>query len=124
MSGVSHFTTKPLPPAFAGHDWRRHGNPPPTNYFKSREMNFNETMDSDNMHYYPDYYGEMTDNAYNDYGSYHDYVQTDPDEYSTYNYDYEQYPETTRALEAPQPSMPQSKNELDFHKGRTNPAPE
>lgn len=40
MSGVSHFSTKPLPPT--GHDWRKFGNPPPSNYFKTREMNFND----------------------------------------------------------------------------------
>lgn len=56
MSGVSHFSYKPLPPS--GHDWRKFGNPPPTNYFKTREMNFNHT---DPDQYYntdatPDYY--------------------------------------------------------------------
>lgn len=40
MSGVSHFVPKPLPPP--GHDWQKFGNPPPSNYFKTREVNFNE----------------------------------------------------------------------------------
>lgn len=42
MSGVSHYVAKPMPRPMTGHDWTRHGNPPPTNYFKTREMNFNE----------------------------------------------------------------------------------
>lgn len=54
MSGVSNYVVKPLPPA--GRDWRVHGNPPPTNYFKSREMNMNECADYDNYYYCPDFY--------------------------------------------------------------------
>lgn len=49
MSGVSHFTTKPLPPS--GHDWRKFGNPPPSNYFKTREMNFNQCLGYDEQYY-------------------------------------------------------------------------
>lgn len=66
MSGVSHFSSKPLPPS--GHDWRKFGNPPPSNYFKSREMNFNQTYPE--QYYYPD--------------STPDYYQPE------YNYGYEQ----------------------------------
>lgn len=40
MSGVSHFVSKPMPTR--GHDWTKSGNPPPSNYFKTRELNFNE----------------------------------------------------------------------------------
>lgn len=40
MSGVSHFVSKPMPAR--GHDWTKSGNPPPSNYFKARELNFNE----------------------------------------------------------------------------------
>lgn len=40
MSGVSHFVSKPMP--VRGHDWTKSGNPPPSNYFKSRELNLNE----------------------------------------------------------------------------------
>lgn len=64
MSGVSHFVSKPLPPS--GHDWRKFGNPPPSNYFKTREMNFNEMYNYDcnpydsyystEYEYYPGYF--------------------------------------------------------------------
>lgn len=57
MSGVSHFSPRPLPPS--GHDWRRHGNPPPSNYFRTRETNLNECSDYEYGPYYeycPDYY--------------------------------------------------------------------
>uniref|UniRef100_A0A1E1WP53 Retrotransposon gag domain-containing protein n=1 Tax=Pectinophora gossypiella TaxID=13191 RepID=A0A1E1WP53_PECGO len=79
MSGVQHFTPRNLP--LTGHDWRRHGNPPPTNYFKTREVNVNEcATDYDNYYYYPDYYSDMTyqptyDNDY--YNSYQNYTQYD-----------------------------------------------
>lgn len=126
MSGVSHFVTKPLPPALTGHDWRRFGNPGPSNYFKSREMNFNETADGDDSYYHPYYYGEMTDNAYNDCATFYDYNycnQTDPEYYNMYNFDNGQYTDMTNALEAPQPSSSQNQNDSDFRTGRTNPEP-
>lgn len=59
MSGIQHFTPKALPPTaggLRGHDWRVHGNPPPTNYFKSREMNMNECYDASS--YYGDCYND------------------------------------------------------------------
>lgn len=67
MSGVSHYVTKPFTPR-TQHDWTKHGNPPPSNYFKTREMNINETYDPqyyDNYddYYYPDYY-EYPDKSY------------------------------------------------------------
>lgn len=67
MSGVQHFTPKPM---LSGHDWRRSGNPPPNNYFKSREMNVNEcaayddSYNTDGYCYEPEYY-------YNDYSDYY-----------------------------------------------------
>lgn len=70
MSGVSHYATRTLPPMqfVRAHDWSKQGNPPPSNYFKTREMNFND------MYYtYDDYY---------DYGDYYyglDYDYTDYD---------------------------------------------
>jgi hypothetical protein len=88
MSGVQHFNPRVLPPTGGprGHDWRVHGNPPPTNYFKSREMNFNECYDNNNYYtdynynYDPDYtyYSEVNDemNNYTDY--YNDYVTDMP----------------------------------------------
>lgn len=65
MSGVSHFVPKTLPPS--GHDWRRFGNPPPNNYFKSREANFNE-FDCYNYDYN---YTDLDENWY-DYEWYND----------------------------------------------------
>lgn len=59
MSGVSHFVPKPMPRPSTGHDWTQQGNPPPSNYFKTREMNVNE-VDFYDYYEYPDY-------AYNDY---------------------------------------------------------
>lgn len=40
---ISHYVTRQLPqnPALTGHDWRKFGNPNPSNYFKTREMNYN-----------------------------------------------------------------------------------
>lgn len=69
MSGVSHFVSKPLPPTntLTGHDWSKFGNPPPTNYFKTREVNLNDCYsDSD---YYVDNYDTNCD--YYDYSEYY-----------------------------------------------------
>lgn len=41
MSGVSHPVARVLPPTNM-HDWRNYGNPPPSNYFTTREANVNE----------------------------------------------------------------------------------
>lgn len=68
MSGVSHYVTKPMPMR-TPHDWSRFGNPPPSNYFKSREINFNESYDN---------YGQYE--PYNDY-------------YDVYQQDYYEYPD-------------------------------
>lgn len=70
MSGVSHYVTKSTPPrpAFTGHDWMRHGNPPPSNYFKTRELNFNEGYD--NYDYYFDNYNDNYNDYYNDFDYY------------------------------------------------------
>lgn len=61
MSGVSHYSSKPLPSS--GYDWRRFNNPPPSNYFKTKEMNYNNCAD-----YNYDYYDD-----YNNYDEYYDY---------------------------------------------------
>jgi hypothetical protein len=77
MSGVSHFVPKPLPPT--GHDWSIHGNPPPNNYFKSKEVNMNE------FDYDYDY------NSYN-YADYEQDYCYPPDQYAYYeNSDYTYY---------------------------------
>lgn len=78
MSGVSHFSTKPLPPS--GHDWRKFGNPPPSNYFKTREMNFNECTDYDS--YYENYCDNYNDSYCYDYlPYYHEQEQIDTEQY-------------------------------------------
>lgn len=77
MSGVSHFSPRNLPPSGfnAGHDWRKFGNPPPSNYFKSREMNINECFEPAYDEYdYDQYYANYCDN-YNDHDHYYDYDQ-------------------------------------------------
>lgn len=67
MSGVQRFTPKPLPPINipAAHDWNKFGNPPPSNYFKAREMNMNECMTYDDSYY--NYFYEPVYNYYADY---------------------------------------------------------
>lgn len=121
MSGVSHFVSRPLPPRIPGHDWQRHGNPPPSNYFKTKEINFNET--------YEDYDGYA--NQYHDQYDYDEtYNNFNPYEYQNYDqyYDYpmESYPNyqeppPTQAIESPQPST--SQQDQDFTIGRRNPEP-
>lgn len=59
MSGVSHYVTRqlpPTPPAIAGHNWTKSGNPPPTNYFKSKEVNYNSFIDNSLYDEHADYY--------------------------------------------------------------------
>lgn len=59
MSGVSHYVVRERPQLgqLSGHDWRKHGNPPPTNYLKSREMNMNECASYNDYYYYTEPYG-------------------------------------------------------------------
>lgn len=79
MSGVSHFVPRPLPV----NDWRTFRNPPPSNYFKTREMNFNEMTDDYDAYNYPDYYYALPDYYYvcepYDYSDFYDYQQTNPE---------------------------------------------
>lgn len=85
MSGVSHFVPKPLPPS--GHDWRKFGNPPPSNYFKTREINFND-FEYDYQPYYECDYNQFEyyqDDTYNNYEQYADCY---------YNYEQAQASET------------------------------
>lgn len=67
MSGVQRFTPKVLPPTnmVTGHDWNKLGNPPPANYFKTREMNLNECAAYDDSYY--SYYLEPEYNYNTDY---------------------------------------------------------
>ncbi|AAA92248.1 ORF A [Trichoplusia ni TED virus] len=66
MSGVQHFVPKTLP-VMTGHDWRKSGNPPPNNYFKTRELNVNEFYSSDDSYNSVDYYSEPGCDYYTDY---------------------------------------------------------
>lgn len=77
MSGVSNFMPKTLPPSsfIRGHDYMKSGNPPPNNYFRTREMNFNDCINYDPCYeeYCTDYnpYYENTENLeyFTDYES-------------------------------------------------------
>lgn len=55
MSGVSHYVAKPFAPR-ASHDWSKSGNPPPSNYFRTREFNFNDFNDQLQYDNYSDYF--------------------------------------------------------------------
>lgn len=125
MSGVSNFVSKPLPPRLTGHDWQRQGNPPPTNYFKSREVNFNETYE-DYDQYYPEYYYDQYDynDVYYDNGNpyeHQSYTQT-PYEHPLERNPRYQNPPPTHAVEPAQPSS--SQQEQGFTKSRSNIEPE
>lgn len=106
MSGVSHYVTKPFPAPRPTHDWSRSGNPPPTNYFKTRETNFNELYDQ------PSYCDDLQ-------GDYYDYYQQDTSEYPDYAYGYSYEPQPryseSYCVEEVQEAIPTSENE-DFQK--------
>lgn len=88
MSGVSNYVERRLPTfALTGHDWRKHGNPPPTNYFKTREVNFNESDGYDSNYYYCDDYDGYPE-YYQDYYSCEQY----PDYYPCDQYSYPEPP--------------------------------
>ena len=53
MSGVSHFVPRPLP-ATNSWNWAQQGNPPPSNYLKTRDVNVNECSNYGEDYYYPD----------------------------------------------------------------------
>lgn len=107
MSGIQRFTPKPLPHTkmITGHDWSKYGNPQPTNYFKTRDLNMNECA------------------AYHD--SYYGYCQPESDYYTDYSdsgfapdFTYEPtYYETTTEHQLPDEYQPQagpSHEEQDF----------
>lgn len=74
MSGVSHFTPRFLPPTGTqGHNWATHGNPPPNNYFKSRQMNYTECYDPESQYDTYDYCSDIPD-----YSNYYDTVPDYP----------------------------------------------
>lgn len=96
MSGVSHYTSRPMPPS--GHDWRKFGNPPPNNYFKTREVNFND-FDFDYGCDNPDY-------DYEYYTEYYDY-QPQPNFYPV-NYEQPIYTENVTVEEVNQEPAPEN----------------
>lgn len=88
MSGIQHFTPRALPPTGgSGHDWSKHGNPPPNNYFKTREMNVNECTST------ADYYSQYPDYSYD-----YDYYCPDQmyESYEPYSHDYGDYDNHTQ----------------------------
>jgi hypothetical protein len=121
MSGVSHYVVKERPASgqISGHDWRKQGNPPPSNYFKAREMNVNECA-SYGDYYYPNYNEHYTCNEPVDYFYYTtEYYYDEPNYYVSDQSNYELPPlqQETQAvsLEEPQPSTSFT-GEQDFPK--------
>lgn len=106
MSGVSHFVPRNLPPSsFAtGHNWMKAGNPPPTNYFKSREMHFNDCYNFDPS------FDEHYQDCYPGYESY---------DYPEYYFDHEQEQSPEDYPEYPQlmPSAPESGTQQENNQG-------
>lgn len=103
MSGVSHFVPKPLPPS--GHDWRKFGNPPSNNYFKTRDVNFGDFSDP---HDYNDFYNY-------DYNNYSDYDYCNYDQHAEYYTDYDQYySEEPTVTAAPELSETPNINDENF----------
>lgn len=74
MSGVSHFAPRALP--HSTHDWSKHGNPQPSSYFKTRDVNVNECASHYNNYCdYPEFYEPTcdTESYYNACDSYNEY---------------------------------------------------
>lgn len=95
MSGVSHYVTRQLPqtPALTGHDWRKFGNPNPSNYFRTREMNYNYCANEPLYpEYYTDYYEPHYDNC--------EFVEyQDPYVYESTHQEYTEYPQTSNVVD-------------------------
>lgn len=117
MSGVSNYVAKPSRPNNFGntHDWSKSGNPPPSNYFRTREVNFNDFMP----------YETPQDEYYVD--NYYNYVPYESYEYSDYcpNNEYmvqqlDQYPQmSSEDFNDPQSQMVppnRSDDNQDFQK--------
>lgn len=74
MSGVSHFVSRPLP-ATNSWNWALQGNPPPSNYLKTRDVNVNECSNYGEAYYYPDPSDYLYNDPYNqDYFYFNDYT--------------------------------------------------
>lgn len=107
MSGVTPFVTKHLP--LTGRDWRQFGNPPPSNYFKTREVNFNET-DADYNYSNDMYFGP----DYDDCSYYDDYYAHE--QYPYYEHEQQYHYQEAPVVEEVEPSVASPNNE-DFRKG-------
>lgn len=119
MSGVSHFTPRALAPS--GHDWTKHGNPPPTNYFRTRDVNVNECTPYDDYsnYYYNDNYD--TDSYFTMSDLYNNYEYESP---ISHQYQYEE-PLQTEAWyghveELAQPSTSSKNDDQDFQLDRNS----
>lgn len=110
MSGVQHFVPKQLP-AMSGHDWRKSGNPPPNNYFKSREVNVNEFAMPDHSYYSDDYY---CNTDYDYYTNYDDYYTSDDYSYVNSTYDSSTYDNQITSDIDPQPGPSYASQNQDF----------
>lgn len=123
MSGVSHFTPRVLPPT--GHDWARQGNPPPSNYFKTRDVNVNECTPYDDYSnfYYSDYYdSDVYYNMTSEQDSYNYYDYNDVA--NNYNYQYDETSAPSLCYDAveeqAQPSTSSKTNDQDFQAAKTS----
>lgn len=115
MSGVSHYVIKERPPfrPLTGHDWRTQGNPAPSNYFKTKEMNMNECA-SYNDYFYDNACYEYTepDDCYGLDQS--EYYNAEPSYYVT-NESHYNMPQEIPSNGDPEPST-SSAQDQDFHK--------
>lgn len=119
MSGVSTYVAKSLPPAgLSGHNWAKSGNPPPSNYFKTREMNFNECFDNDYSYYPATQYFEPEYYYVND----NDYTYIPPDMYNCNDQEHYEPGLTDTTNDDPQDydQTPFNNPEQDFLKGQTS----
>lgn len=109
MSGVSPYVAKPFVPR-TQHDWSKSGNPPVSNYFKSKEVNFSDY--SDPFYEYNSCYEDCYSNDYNDYYSHYEY----PD-YTVSNY-YNSYepPQIAEIYPVDEATGNPSKENEDFQK--------
>lgn len=83
MSGVSHYVAKPFAPR-PTHDWSRSGNPPASNYFKTKEVNYNDFADQVQYDYYYDFYNTDSYYPYECSENSHEYVCEQPQAEDTY----------------------------------------
>lgn len=118
MSGISHYIAKERPSfgPSTTHDWRNSGNPPPSNYFKTKEMNMNVCLDDGGQYYYyPEYSIEPDFNCYLENPEYYNIepmycagTDLNPENFAI------GYP--VAATNEPEPSTSKSSNEQDFQK--------